>query len=571
MIKTRFYPLSTLALACFSLGASAASYEIIELDAASKGVASFAAAAGAQGQAGVLVQTPFNPPIDVSLLNLDDNEALRTQLNDPDAVEAGQISEEDLVVIYRFLIGSVPNNPLYQKLGSIQSYLTDANGSEEVTGFDVTDADIGGLSRSVDTFVTDINGTGDVAGYGSAPFTKYPWVNENDEALTYVARDFETRAFVQINGQTVPLVPEDTSLGGYSRANALTDNYLVAGEISTEANEILLDALDNCNDEDTRGDVPIEVCFNNIANGLESNYSRTLDRFYQIRASVWQLDASGSIVDQTQYGISYQPEEDDTGVYASRAADVNEQGIAVGQSSHLNPFRDSVVRNYAAVFADGEVKAFADQEDYSISTLNRSNTLSAATAINNNNVAVGYAVKTINGFDRTKFFTYDIDSEELVFPDDFFPGSASIARDINDQGMVVGEGEVDTVIGGSTRRRHAFLYDLNDQSFTDLNDVVACDSPYTLVQAHSINERGEIVAVATVSGVRKDITGEPVLDDAGNQIAEETVVTVKLAPIPGGSVEECDNAEDKQERQGAGISWLLLPLMLLGFRRFLSR
>jgi uncharacterized membrane protein len=568
MTKTKLYPFSTLALACLSLGVSAASYEVVELDAADKGVSSFAAAINQQGQTGVLVQTPFNPPIDISLLNLEENEALREQLNDPEAVESGQISEEDLVIIYRFLVGSVPSNLLYQKLGSVQSYLSDEAGSSEETGFDIVDADMGQLSRSVDTFVTDINSQGDVSGYGSAPYTKFPWVNEDDEALTYVAREFSHRGFVRINGQLVELQPEDMSLGGFSQAMAVTDNYLVAGSVSTEPNEILLDTLEDCNDEETRGDFPLEVCYNNAVRGLESNYNRALNRFFQTRATIWKLDADGNITEQTRYGISHQPDEEDTGVYASRAVDVNEQGIAVGETSHLNPFRDNVVRNYAAVFKEGEVMAFADQEDYSLSSLNRNNTLSTATAINNQNQVVGYAIKTINGFDRTKFFVYDLDTEELTFPDDFFPGSASIARAINDQGQVVGEGEIDSVIGSSTRRRHAFLYDISEQRFENLNDLIGCDAPYTLVRAVSINNNGEIAALATVTGVRKDITGQPELDDDGNQIAEENVITVKLVPVPGGSPDDCEDTDDKQERQGAGIGWLLLILMtMVGLRR----
>ncbi len=99
MTKTRLYPFSTLALTCLSLGVSAASYEVVELDASDKGVSNFAAAINEQGQTGILVQTPFNPPIDISLLNLEENDALREQLNDPDAVEKGQISEEDLVIM----------------------------------------------------------------------------------------------------------------------------------------------------------------------------------------------------------------------------------------------------------------------------------------------------------------------------------------------------------------------------------------------------------------------------------------------------------------------------------------
>lgn len=86
---------------------------------------------------------------------------------------------------------------------------------------------------------------------------------------------------MRINGQLVELQPEDMSLGGFSQAMALTDNYLVAGSVSTEPNEILLDTLEDCNDEETRGDFPVEVCYNNAVRGLESNYNRALNRFFR--------------------------------------------------------------------------------------------------------------------------------------------------------------------------------------------------------------------------------------------------------------------------------------------------
>ncbi|GGO69515.1 DUF3466 family protein [Bowmanella pacifica] len=577
MNKNRLLPLSALSLALLSSGLSAATYEIVPLATANKGLYSFANSIDGQGNVLLTVQNAFNPPIDVSLLDLDNNEALSNSLEAPDDVKNGVISTRDRAILYTYILQN-RGNPLFQQLGNYLGYLTDAEGSEAVVGFDAYDADINGLSRSVDVLPAAINADGVAVGNSTAPFYKINYTNEADIEHTYLIRDFNRRGFVAINGLQVPLVPAETTFGGYSEARGVSDNLWVAGVSSIEKRESFDTAIENCNDDEKRGDFPIALCLSNSKPSVSSpnsqsgqpnedtadtylgNYA-TLDGAYKNRATLWKIDNQGNVLDSKTFDLPFTPKEDDTVFYANRAADVNNNGIAVGVSHASYPDYEDLIRTYAAVFYEDKTLPIGNEERYSDYTLRNNGLLSAATAINNHNQVIGYTLKLVNGFERTKFFVYDFDEQTMTYPDDFFPGSSSIARDINDAGQVVGDGEVESTIGGSVRRRNAFIYDNNDKQFQNLNDLVSCNSPYTLVQANAINESGEIAATATYKRASLDIVGEPLLDSAGNQVMEEAIVAVKLVPIPGGDIDDCSGNQDKVERQGAGFGWWLLGLL----------
>jgi probable HAF family extracellular repeat protein len=72
-------------------------------------------------------------------------------------------------------------------------------------------------------------------------------------------------------------------------------------------------------------------------------------------------------------------------------------------------------------------------------------------------------------------------------------GSASSARGINEAGAIVGgsltEGDVE---------HHAFLYE--DGAMHDLNTLVDAALGYELIQALGINDRGDIMAIASRQG-----------------------------------------------------------------------
>jgi hypothetical protein len=272
-------------------------------------------------------------------------------------------------------------------------------------------------------------------------------------------------------------------------------------------------------------------------------------------------------------GLLFEPEAGDEKYYRSQAFAINDNGLAVGISNEPyirngEPVTQNgipVTLSYAVIFDGDEViNITPDPED--ITT-----TISTAQDINNSNLVVGYQIKSVNGTSRTKFFIYDMNLAELTFPDDFFLGSSSVALDINNNDLVVGYGEVDAPLTG--RRTEGFLYDHKAEQFYAARDLISCDSPYTIVQANSINDKGEIGATALYQGPAKDSRGEVILDSTGSETIIDLVMAVKLEPITGGEVENCVAPADElnRERKGASVTWMLaFALVLLAWRRVKS-
>lgn len=158
---------------------------------------------------------------------------------------------------------------------------------------------------------------------------------------------------------------------------------------------------------------------------------------------------------------------------------------------------------------------------------------------------------------------------EVVFPDTFFSQSSSQGKSINDKGFVVGN----AVAEHGSDRTHAFLFDTNNNLFSDLNDFLPCDSKYTIVDASEINENNEILATAIIEVNVQDSDGNNILDDNGDPILDQVAVGVKLNPIDG-EIETCsdDGEPDKVERQGASVGyWALLLLSILGLGRIRNK
>ena len=302
----------------------------------------------------------------------------------------------------------------------------------------------------------------------------------------------------------------------------------------------------------------------------------TLNSVAQTRATIWELDTQGDVVNTQTYGMVFTPEEDDSSrfVYYSKANDINDQGIAVGESSTGEAVVYTIPGGNAGRYQGVVATAFMDGEV--VELLPRDENLqSSANAINNDGWVVGNVRRENNGVAREQMFAYNIESGESIYPDGFFATSAVNPRAINNNGIIVGEGEYDASVQ-TDRQLRAFMYDINVGEFIDLNTLLPCDQQeqYTLVTANDINDDNEIIANAMYLSPQVYVNGEEVLDNAGNTNDVTRVIAVKLTPTGAQNVEDCDASnEDNYERKGASLP--LSALLTLGvfalFRRCVRR
>lgn len=559
MKKTRLAVLLPLCLAS-AISAQAAQYKVVELGLADKGVNSFANTIDQTGKVYSQVDGLYNPPIDPALINFE-SDAIKSKLTDIESAKAGNYNLADLTYLNSLLIAGI-NNQNYQQLAQVRSYASLDGQVTQVTGLDTVN-DAGNYTQSVNSKVNGVNSNGDIAGRSADSFYTVDYTNKDGKQITYVVNNNLRRGFVKTGEIRTALLPADTTFGGVSEAFDINSQLQVVGYASIESTDTLKTALETCNrDKDNtekdsndkplpnRGDQPLEACLHKemVKAGFANNFKR--------HAALWQLDATGVVTGYTDLGIAYTPASDDTFFYQSQALGLNENGVAVGYSQLR---QNDNLRTHAAIFKDGAASLFVDQDEYNSSVAND---------INDNGLVVGQAFKVINGADRSKFYVHNSNDGTTRFPDDFFPGSASVAHAINNQGLVVGEGEIDSTISGA-RRREAFLYDIGKETFSNLNNLIACDSPYRLVQAVDINEQGEIAVTATTSQAKRNILGEEVKDDSGNTIMQEVAVSLRLEPIAGGTVDDCNASEDKFKRKaGSGsLLWLALLATPLFWRR----
>jgi uncharacterized membrane protein len=538
---------SVLSLSLLSLSvAQAAKYTVVEIPVTELGQYSYAEAINDSGEVAVTVQNPFNPPIDVSIVDFE-NEVLIATLTDLEGAKAGNINAEDLAILYVYVKAGV-NNALFQQLGTYQSYLVDDSSVQSLPGLDKIQAELGVYSQSINTITHSLNNIDTRIGTSSDPYYKINYTFEDGTDAIFQVHDFTIRGWVDINGQVFELPPIDTTLGGESEGYDVNNSLTAVGYGTVQVSTTLATAVEGCSDETTRGDLPLEVCLRGLMG------SGSIGSGFQRRGMVWQLDLTGNILESKQLGLLITPEEDDSRFYVSRALAINDNGIIVGESQTYYQDDSTRLVSQAAIFNGDDVTGFVDDLDYFNSR---------AEDINNSNLVVGQAFKTINGSSRSKFFVHDINSGETLYPLDFFPGSSSEAHAINDNNLVVGEGEVESTITG-VRARQAFLYDYNTEEFVNLNAMLSCDSPYTLSQAKDINNNDEISATAVRRLPKRDVAGNEALDSAGNVIFEDVVVAVKLVPVPGGNIDDCSASDEVFTRKGASLqTGFLFGLLLL--------
>ena len=562
MTKTRLAATLSLALIVAPVS-QAARYRVVELPVTDEGQSSFPSTIGEDGNITVNVSGAFNVPIDLDLLDFD-SDSLINALTDIESARTGNFNSADYEILLA-LIRSADGTQSSQQIANTVSYLASENETSYIPGFDQLSDQNNKFTFNSSTVVRDINDSGFSVGTGEGYYSKLNYTFEGGQNVNFVLHEFGTRAFVSLGNTVVGLPAPETMAGGVSEAYAINESNQVIGYGSTLIiSDTLETSLTDCEDDELRGDVPFESCINSTV----SSFTASAASFAQLRGLIWQLDEQGNLLETKELGILFEPDADDIANYSSQALAINDNGIAVGVSNGQYTENDvTVARNFAVIFDQDEIINITPEPDSNVAR--SSNTISSAADINNDNLVVGYQVKSVNGTNRRKFFVYDMLLEEITFPSDFFLGSSSNALDINNNGMVVGYGEVDASITG--RRNEGFLYDIAAEQFYGIRELISCDSPYTIVQANSINDQNEIAATARYQGTARDSRGEVLLDSAGVEIQIDLVTAVKLELIPGGEIDNCDPIVDKinRERQGASVVWMLgFGLVLLGWRRF---
>ncbi|WP_413402161.1 DUF3466 family protein [Pseudoalteromonas sp. KJ71-7] len=570
--------LAASVLATLSTSALSATYQLTELGDFEAAKHTYVTDVSESGHVIGVANGLYNLPIDISYIDFTessinsayDAEVTRFKeidkeitftLDDIENNDAIYTNADAHTFMVRYL-SNLSSNFEYQKISSIIATNYNSGVITEQPLFDIASVDYDGLTRSTSNFYNGVAEDGTTVGWGSAPFDKVSFTPDGEtEEETWFTRDFIERGIlISADGVEVPFVPEFTEHGGTSKASdivATDTGYIVVGNVSVSIPaERQTTITDNCDGLDE----PVMVC-------IESLNSRSTRGVFNKTAVKWTLDSAYNVTSTELLGLALTPEEDeDTNPFISNALAVNKNDVAVGFSNTRYFDRDSTILTMPTYFKDGEVVDFINQQD--------DWQAGKAFAINDNDIVVGYASKGIEGSLIAKFFHHDINTNTTVFPEDYFTSSNSYANDINNQGYIVGEGEVgDTT---STRRSEAFIYKIGDDKITNLNSLLPCfDSDgetsfsYKMVEAKSINENNEVFGVATKTVEKLNSRGEVVTDINGNIQYESVAVAVKLSPIANGEVENC-KAPDTEfyERSSASFSWFgLLLLPLVGLRR----
>ena len=570
--------LAASVLATLSTSALSATYQLTELGDFEAAKHTYVTDVSESGHVIGVANGLYNLPIDISYIDFTessinsayDAEVTRFKeidkeitftLDDIENNDAIYTNADAHTFMVRYL-SNLSSNFEYQKISSIIATNYNSGVITERPLFDIASVDYDGLTRSTSNFYNGVAEDGTTVGWGSAPFDKVSFTPDGEtEEETWFTRDFIERGIlISADGVEVPFVPEFTEHGGTSKASdivATDTGYIVVGNVSVSIPvERQTTITDNCDGLDE----PVMVC-------IESLNSRSTRGVFNKTAVKWTLDSAYNVTSTELLGLALTPEEDeDTNPFISNALAVNKNDVAVGFSNTRYFDRDSTILTMPTYFKDGEVVDFINQQD--------DWQAGKAFAINDNDIVVGYASKGIEGSLIAKFFHHDINTNMTVFPEDYFTSSNSYANDINNQGYIVGEGEVgDTT---STRRSEAFIYKIGDDKITNLNSLLPCfDSDgetsfsYKMVEAKSINENNEVFGVATKTVEKLNSRGEVVTDINGNIQYESVAVAVKLSPIANGEVENC-KAPDTEfyERSSASFSWFgLLLLPLVGLRR----
>ncbi|WP_339725655.1 DUF3466 family protein [uncultured Paraglaciecola sp.] len=515
---------------------NAAQYTVVELPVAELGNSTFPVAINNVGETVVNMELQYSPPIDTTLINFE-SAVVIAGLDNLDGVRGGDLSDLDYSWLYSY-VTAYSEDQQFQQIASLNSYIATETYTDLMHGFDTLDPNTDDYRNSATTQVRSINDFGYAVGKSQDGFYTMSYLSEDFYELTYVLNDFYARGFAQVDGDITELPPPDITAGGISDAYDINSSNQVVGYGTTEfVSDTYTVGVEDCSDPTARGDVPEESCLRSLSISLANNVSSVA----QQRGLIWQLDERGDLIDTYALGMLIELDATSSTTYKSTAVAINDYGIAVGESPDYYLETDSLTTVAAIYIGDQVTTINQDDEVYT----------STAYDINNDNIVVGHVTKSINGTTRTKFFIHDIEADLTLYPDDFFTGSSSVANSINNENFVVGYGESEATL--TDRRTEGFIYDYKNDIFQGLNSLIECNSEYDIVQANGINDSNEIVATALISKPQKNIRGEIILDELGGQTLVDTVVAVKLLPISGGSIDNCDVYEEELVRQGASM------------------
>lgn len=572
---------------------NAATYQIKDKGAVSQLKFTYAQHQNAAGDMAILGTGLYNFPVQFKYLDEDDYKDINTyaharyetvhelnDIEDLDALKAGTPTVNDFAWVVRWLRGVRGNNLEYQKVGDTLAVTNIGNVSEDYNLWDSTFTNTDTLTRSTNDILSGITNAGILYGTATAPYLPGDvFTDKDDEQHTYWLREYGNRGFFSYSkdGQVHQVTPLNLEYaGGESAVLDVNEAEVAVGfssyKVTQDHIDYIKDTSGGCADTDIVPDrMPLAVC---IATRLQATLP-----FYHRMAIKATLNQGGDPAVE-QLGLLVTPHAEDERPHSSYALAVNDNGVAVGYASAWDdetetaPAKDERSRyQVAVVYKNSEVV------DLTGDHANKGN--SRAYDINNAGIAVGHISKAINGQAVQKFFHIDTTAPKaeltMVNPDDFFTGSDSTARAINNAGLIVGEGEVEThnESTNNPRRTAAFVYDINKKTFTDLNKQISCAerSTYNIIEARGINDAGIISATAVVKVDRLDAKGQPMLDASGNPLREDVIRAISLEPKADDG-ETCTAVEEgKVVRKGAafGFAPLLALVSLFGLRRKFKR
>ncbi|WP_417665220.1 DUF3466 family protein [Pseudidiomarina sp.] len=566
--KTRLLAASVAALV--STGAAAQSYslQVIESPESVRNV--YGVALNDQGIAALQARIPRNAELDFEFISL----ALLQELGIPADFdpETDTLSYAQYVALVQRLEDRVNESP--SSLRIAVNFAADYDGQTLSLPAFLNSEGNGASSQlnSADHQFLGLNQNNIRVGIATAPYERFEYTYQPEPAegqdtpdpvtTSYVKRDFTSRA-MWYDGTTYKLLEpsEQTILGGESGLFDINENNVAAGFTSVSITPRAQTRIDTCLefDSDPSSAIPSYTCvwsaWHAFQRGTATNLSsfrgtelRTNGSIYNMHATLWQLDAQGEVISQTQYAPLVEQLADDENEWSTYAYAVNNNGVAVGQSWTYFGDEPQVGGRIKmpAIFINGETRPVITDETYVWGT---------ATDINDDDIAVGFVLRNFEGTRRAYPFKYDVNSDAFELLPTFFTGSSTYPNAINNQGFVVGSAEIDST-ANTTRRRVGFVYDMNnpDQGLIDLNDAVGCSADYFIVSADGINEQNQILVTATTD---KDYT-----NSEGETQSEQVSLSLILNP-ESGEITNCTDEGSQIQRQGGAMSPLGLFAMLL--------